>query len=292
MGFKELAFFIMMAGLSGFAGQASAEELKIAVGSEPTSMDPVYHNLTPNFAVARHIFDQLVEQDEKQRLIPGLATEWHAVDDTTWEFKLRPGVRFHDGTPVTAADIEFSIARPATVANSPSSYTIYTKSVKSVEAIDPITIRIRTNGPYPLLPADLSNISISPKKTAEGKSTEDFNSGLATIGTGPYKFVEWVPGNRIVLMRNEEYWGEKPIWDKVTIRPITSGASRIAALLAGDIDMIEDVPTADIAALKKNPKVGLTSSVSNRVIFLHIDTNRDHTPFVFDKAGKPLDRNP
>src|SRR5260370_1388107 len=92
-----------------------------------------------------------------------------AADDTTGEFKLRPGVRFHDGTPLTAADIEFSIARPATIVNSPSSYTLYTKSIKSVEAIDPTTIRIRTNGPYPLLPADLSNISISPRPAAAGQ---------------------------------------------------------------------------------------------------------------------------
>jgi len=271
---------------------APAQELRIAVGAEPTSIDPLFHNLNPNLAIARHIFDQLASQDEKQRLQPALALSWKPLDDTTWEFKLRPGVKFHDGTPLTAEDIVFSIDRADKVPNSPSALSIYTKAVKDIIVVDPLTIRFKTAEPYPLLVEDLSNIAIQSKKAASGKTTDDFNKGVATIGTGPFKFVEWVPGNRIVLARNDDYWGKKPTWKTVTIRPITSAASRLAALLAGDVDFIEDVPTTDIKGLKDNPKVTLAQAVSNRVIYLHLDTDRDVTPFAADKAGNPLPKNP
>jgi len=271
---------------------AAAQELKIAVGAEPTSMDPLFHNLNPNLAIARHIFDQLAAQDEKQRLQPSLALSWKPLDDTTWEFKLRPGVKFHDGTPLAAEDIIFSIDRADKVPNSPSALSIYTKEIASITVVDPLTIHIKTHTPYPLLVEDLSNIAIQSKKAAEGKTTDDFNKGVATIGSGPFKFVEWVPGNRIVFSRNDDYWGKKPYWKTVTIRPITSAASRLAALLAGDVDFIEDVPTTDIKGLKDNPKVTLAQAVSNRVIYLHLDTDRAVTPFAFDKAGNPLPKNP
>ncbi len=281
----------LLVGLA-LSAAAPAQELKIAVGAEPTSIDPLFHNLNPNLAIARHIFDQLAAQDEKQHLQPSLALSWKPLDDTTWEFKLRPGVTFHDGTPLTPEDIVFSIDRADKVPNSPSALSIYTKSVKEIIVVDPLTIRIKTVEPYPLLVEDLSNIAIQSKKAAEGKTTDDFNKGPAAIGTGPFKFVEWVPGNRIVFARNDAYWGKKPYWKTVTIRPITSAASRLAALLAGDVDFIEDVPTTDIKGLKDNPKVSLAQAVSNRVIYLHLDTDRAVTPFAFDKAGNPLPKNP
>jgi len=240
---------------------AAAQELRVAVGAEPTSIDPLFHNLNPNLAIARHIFDQLAAQDEKQRLQPALALSWQPLDDTTWEFKLRADVRFHDGTPLSPEDIIFSIDRADKVPNSPSALSIYTKSIKEITVVDKLTIRIKTAEHYPLLVEDLSNIAIQSKKAADGKTTDDFNKGVATNGTGPFKFVEWVPGNRIVFARNDNYWGKKPYWKTVTIRPITSAASRLAALLAGDVDFIEEVPTTDIKGLKENPKVTLEKAV-------------------------------
>jgi peptide/nickel transport system substrate-binding protein len=275
------------------AGAASAQELRIGLGSEPTSIDPLYHNLNPNSQIARHIFGWFIKQDEKQHLTPdGLVVSWKPVGETTWEFKLRPNLKFSDGTPLTPADVAFSIERAAKVPNSPSAFTIYTKEVKEIVPVDATTFRITTKGPYPLLPNDLSNISIQSKKAAEGKTTDDFNKGIATIGAGPFKFVEWVPGDRLVLERNENYWGEKPAWKRVVMRPIPSSATRVAALLSGDVDFIDEVPPSDIKTLKAKPNVTLAAGVSNRVIYLHIDTHRDKTPFAFDKDGNPLDRNP
>lgn len=280
------------AAVLALASPAGAQELRVALAAEPTSIDPLYHTLNPNNQVARHIFDRLVHQDARQRLVPGLALSWKPIDDATWEFKLRPGVTFHDGAPLTADDIIFSIDRADKVPNSPASFAIYTKAVKGIKVVDPLTLQIKTVTPYPLLPSDLSTIAIQEKRGVEGKGTEDFNKGSAAIGSGPYKFVEWVPGNRLVLARNDSYWGPKPDWGKVIMRPITNNAARVAALLAGDVDFIENVPTADLARLKTNPAVRVVQTVSNRVIYLHLDSNRDRSPFVLDNDGNPLVKNP
>src|SRR5579883_90591 len=274
------------------ARPADAQELRIGLATEPTSIDPLFHTFNPNNQIMRHIFDRLVHQDSRQRLVPGLALSWRPISETTWEFKLRPGVRFHDGTPLTPDDIIFSIGRADKVPNSPASFAIYSKAVKRIDVIDPLTLHIDTGTPYPLLPADLSTIALQSKRAAEGKSSDDFNKGPAAIGTGPFKFVEWVPGTRLVLVRNNDYWGQKPDWAKVTFRPISNSAARVAALLAHDVDFIESVPTPDLGRLKGDPAVHLVETPSNRVIFLHLDTDRDRTPFVFDNEGKPLDRNP
>src|SRR5262245_28960051 len=152
------AFAIAGALAAAAVGTASAQELRIGLSAEPTSIDPLYHTLNPNNQVARHIFDALVDQDPKQHLIPGLALSWKAIDDTTWEFKLRPGVKFHDGNALTPDDIVFSIGRADKVPNSPGSFAVYTKAVKAIEVVDPLTLHIKTAAPYPLLPNDLSTI--------------------------------------------------------------------------------------------------------------------------------------
>ena len=186
----------------------------------------------------------------------------------------------------------FSIDRVPKVPNSPSPFTIYTKQITEKIIVDPYTIRFKTAAPYPLMPNDMSTIFIVSSRAAKGAATEDFNSGKAAIGTGPFKFVRYAKGDRIELARNDAYWGAKPAWDKVTFRIIPSDPTRVAALLAGDVRAIENVPTADLARLAKNPEVTIARTVSYRLIFLHLDTNRDKSPFVTDKAGKPLDKNP
>ena len=118
-----------------------------------------------------------------------------------------------------------------------------------------------------------------------GALTPDFNSGKATIGTGPFRFKQYTPGDRIVFERNPNYWGVKPLWASVTYKPIKAGPARSAALLAGDVDVIEDVPTADIERLKKEDKVTLAQTASNRSIYFHMDQFRDDSPFVKGKDG-------
>ena len=289
--YKRLLSVAVLATLAFAGNPARAQDLTVAIGATVTSLDPHFHALQPNNNIAAHVFNMLIEQDENQRLMPGLALSWTPKDDSTWAIKLRPGVKFHDGSDFTAEDVLATIKRVPWVPNSPSPFTIYTKAIKDVVVVDPLTIEIKTDGPYPLLPNDLSSFYIINKKAVQAP-TDDFNRMTAAIGTGPYKFTDYARGERIVLERNEGYWGTKPEWKKVTFRLITNPAARVAALLSGDVQMIEAVTTADIDQLKKNANITLAQAPSNRVIYLHMDHQRDATPFVTDKAGKPLGKNP
>jgi len=272
---------------------AVAQNVSVGVASNPTSVDPHYHNLSPNNALAAHIYDTLVKRDANNRLTPGLAVSWKLIDDTTWEFKLRPGVKFHNGQDFTAADVVYSIARPAKVVNSPGSFAVYSRPAKSVEVVDPLTVRIKTDGLYPLLPTDLSVVYIVPASLGEGASTEDFNSGKNAIGTGPFKLGAFKPGDRAELVRNDAYWGRKAHWQNVSYRFIANNGARVAALLAGDVALIEAVPTTEVATLRKDPKVQISEINSARIVFLWFDHSREGpTPFVKGPNGEELTKNP
>ena len=269
----------------------AAADLTIGIGADVTAIDPHYHNLTPNSNVAAHIFDYLVLRDERQKPIPGLAESWRTVDPTTWEFKLRKGVKFHDGSDFTAADVVASIERVPLVPNSPSPFTVYTKQIKEIVVVDPYTIRFKTATPYPLMPTDMTQVAMISKQAAKA-STEDFNSGKAAIGTGPYKLVRYAKGDRIELARNDVYWGGKTPWEKVTLRLLPNDASRVAALLAGDVQAIEYVPTTDVARIRSDKQLNVYKIIADRLIFLHMDSDREISPYVTDKDGKPLAKNP
>ncbi|MBL8482728.1 MAG: ABC transporter substrate-binding protein [Rhodocyclaceae bacterium] len=275
------------------AAQArDADDLVVGFAADVSSLDPHFLNAVPNVAAAAHIFDALVHVDPDGKLVPGLALSWQAVDPTTWEFKLRRGVKFHDGSEFTAEDVVFSLDRPAKVVNSPGPFTSYTRQIAAKQVVDAYTVRLKTPAPYGPLPLDLTTIYMVSKKAAAQASTEDFNAGRAAVGTGPFKFVAFRRGESIELARNDAYWGGKPAWQRVTLRLLTNDAARTAALLAGDVDAIEAVPTPDIARFKSNPAFRLEQKVSWRTIFWQMDLSRDQTPFVTDKAGRPLPHNP
>jgi peptide/nickel transport system substrate-binding protein len=292
-------FFLAAMAAGFFAGAASAEELRIGIFSEPSSKDPHFHNLGPNNAFMTHVFGRLIEMDHNQKLVPSLAESWKPINDTTWEFKLRKGVKFTDGTTFNADDVIYSFNRAAEYTGGNSSFRTYLKG-KTFKKIDDYTVHAFSDEPYPLMPVDLAQPAIvSSKLKGTGKpdvngglTVQDFNDGSAMVGTGTYKFVEWKKGDRIVLEPNPNHFGEKAKWDKVTIKPIPSAPARVAALLAGDVDMIDNVPTSDVDRLKKEKKVALSSGISNRIIYLHMDQFRDVSPFVTDKSGQPLKKNP
>lgn len=264
--------------------------LRIALASEPSSIDPHFHVTTPNMALSTHIFDRLVHTNERQELVPGLATSWSQVDPLTWEFKLRAGVTWHDGAPFTADDVIFTFERAGNVPGSPSGFGLYLKG-KTITRIDDLTVRIATAQPYPLMASDLAAIAVVSRRHGAGASTADYNSGKAAVGTGPYRYAQFVPGDRIVFTANPAYWGPLPSFENVIHKPIRAGPARVAALLAGDVDVIEDVPTADIARLRSESKVTLAQSPSYRVIFLQADQWRETTPFANGKDGSAI-RNP
>jgi peptide/nickel transport system substrate-binding protein len=269
-----------------------AQEFKMALSSPPTTMDPHFYNLFANLNVSDHVFECLVTMDADSRIIPALAESWTMINDTTWEFKLRRGVKFSDGSELTADDVAFSMERPSFAVNSPGKFDVYTKAIASKKIIDAHTIRFITKEPYPLMLSDLTSIYIVSKKAVDGIASEDFNSGKGMLGTGPYKFIKFLRDDRVELERNDSYWGKKPAWSHVTLRFIPNGATRIAALLAGDVQAIENVPTPDLARIRADSSVSLSTKVSHRLIYLYPDVARDKTPFVTDKDGKPLDKNP
>src|SRR5207253_5533796 len=218
-----LAAFVAF--IAGHGAGAAEREVAIGLQSPVTSMDPHYHNLSPNNSLLIHIFEPLVYRDADMKLKPALATSWKPLDDLTWEFKLRRNVRFHDGTPFTAEDVVATYKRVPNVPNSPSSYATFTKPIVETRIVDPYTIGFKTAAPHVLMPSDLAAVYIVPKAVAEKAATEDFNSGKAAIGTGPYKLVEFIPNQRIVLKANYGYWGGEEPWETVTFKMLSNPAA-------------------------------------------------------------------
>lgn len=287
----DCALLMLFAAAGALPLSVPATDLAIGIAADVTAIDPHYHNVTPNNNVAAHIFDYLVLRDERQKPIPGLAVSWRTIDPTTWEFKLRKGVKFHDGSEFTAADVVAAIERVPRVTNSPSPFTAFTKQISELIVVDPYTIRFRTATPYPLMPSDMTQVAIISKSAAKA-TTEEFNNGKAAIGTGPYRLLHYLKGDRIELQRNDSYWGGSTPWERVTLRLLPADAPRVAALLAGDVQAIENVPTADVATLGNDRRVTLYRTVADRLIYLHMDSEREVSPFVTDRDGKPLARNP
>lgn len=286
---------VAAAGLALFAGQAAAQTATIAVGAPVTSLDPHYHQLSPNNAIADTVFDRLVNNDVQLRNIPGLATEWRAVGPTVWEFKLRPNVRFHNGNAFTADDVVFTLQRLPNVPNSPSSFAAYSRPITRIEVVDPLTIRFHTAQPYPLLPLDMTNVRIVDQETVQNATTADFNEVRAAQGTGPYRVVSHRNGDRIEFERFDGHWGERAPFQRISYRMITNDAARTAALLAGDVDLIDQVPTSDLANLRRNQNIRVAEMVGLRLIFLgldHLRAESENSPFVTDNDGRPLGRNP
>ncbi|MBL6454777.1 ABC transporter substrate-binding protein [Belnapia sp. T6] len=272
---------------------AGSQTLTMGVGAPVTSIDPHYHQLSPNTAVAEMIFSALTQTDAHARVTPDLAESWRPVSDTVWEFKLRQGVTFHNGSPFTAEDVAFTFERVPKVPNSPSSYAIYTRPITRVEIVDSHTLHLHTAVPYPLMPVDLASVKILDRETHATATTEAFNAGPMAIGTGPFRMVSHRNGDRIEFERNDGYFGARPAWSRVNYRMITNDAARTAALLAGDVDVIDQVPTSDLAKLRNDQRLTLAETTGLRIIFLSFDHIREESsPFVLDNEGKPVPRNP
>ncbi|MBI1621618.1 ABC transporter substrate-binding protein [Aquamicrobium zhengzhouense] len=283
---KILATAALAASVAFIPVSAMARDLTVGLAASTTSMDPQFYVVGPNSAMARNIFDGLVNQDARQQIEPALAESWERLGETTWEFKLRAGVKFHDGSDFTAEDVIASIERvPVAATNSPSSFAPYVKAIKEVVEIDPLTIQIKTDGPTPLLLNNLSRISILPAEQAQ-TTTEEMNKGNGVIGTGPFKFVSWTPDAEIIVERNENYWGGEVAWDKVTFRIFKNNSARVAAILSGDVDMIESIPTADTRRLERTADLKVIKATGNRLMYLHMDQDREEAPFAKDAEGK------
>ena len=285
------ASIVALLATTALAGSALARDLVIGRVAEQSSIDPHFNNAGNDTPTRKFIYDSLVDFDAKQNMYGTLALSWETVDPLTWIVHLRPNVKFHNGDVLTAEDVKFSIDRVPTVPNSPSSWERLRGDI-SVEVVDDLTVKVTSATPSPLLIEQFGQIPIISKSAAENAETSDFNDGVAAIGTGPYKYVSWTRRDNVKFSRFDDYWGGKPEWDNVTMRFIPNAAARVAALLSGDVDVIDAVPIQDIPRIENDPNLRVWSTPTVRITYLVMDQGRDVTPFLTDTNGKPLTENP
>ncbi len=286
-------FVLALLAMAGpLARSAEAQHLTIGMASSIVALFPHFYNASADKTLAIHIFDWLVDFDRNVKLIPGLATQWHDISPTEWEFTLRPGVVWQDGTPFTADDVAFTIGRVPHIPNSPGGFDGFVQAITKVEVVNPLLIRFHTASPYANLPLDLASIAIVSRHAGQGATTEDYNSLKAAIGTGPYRVVKYVAGDRVELERNDKWWGPKPEWSHVTVRTITAAAPRTAALMSGDVDLIDSVSTSDLPLLRKDRRFTVYSSPSLRTFDLRLNYTPANPPYIADNDGKPMAQNP
>ena len=290
--FLQTAAALAAVALPARAQTARLTELNFGRATEHSSIDPHFSQTGPNNATASGMFERLVSFTATNQLQPCLAVSWTTLDPLHWEIKLRPNVVFHDGTPFTAKDVVYSLERVRHILRSPAPWTHAVTNVAAAEPVDALTLRIRTPAPTPLLMEQIGLIYMLPASLGDGVGNDAFNSGKAAIGTGPYRFISWVPNDRVVMQANPAWWGGKPDWQRITLRFIPNNAARLAALLSGQVDLIDSVPPVDALQLDRNDQVKLFSSPTNRIIYMAVDAARDESPFVAARDGSKLPHNP
>jgi peptide/nickel transport system substrate-binding protein len=261
---------------------AEARTLKWARSGDALTLDPHGQNEGPTTSLGQHIYEALTERDHTGKLGPALATSWRVLpnDPTVWEFKLQPGVKFHNGATMTADDVVFSYER----AMQPTSdFKGYLSSVEKVSKVDDLTVQIKTKGPNPLMLNNTTSIYIMSKAWAEAnnatkaqdfKNKEENFAVRNAMGTGPFTLVSRETDVRTVMKRNDNYWNRSKVPLEVTelhFVPIKADATRVAALLSGEVDFVQDVPVQDIERLRSAPKMRVTEGAENRTIFFGMD---------------------
>ncbi|MEM9900267.1 MAG: ABC transporter substrate-binding protein [Pseudomonadota bacterium] len=261
------------------ASAASAETLRWARAGDALTLDPHAQNEGPTSALAHQIMEPLVMRDMTGAIVPALATEWGPSEDdpNVWVFTLRDGVTFHDGAAFDSEDVVFSLNRAMT---DNSDYKELLASVVEVRADGPLTVEIETDGPNPIMPNNLTNMFIMDKDWAEANGAvevQDYEGGETTFaslnanGTGSYRLISREPDVRTVLEINQDYWGtgEFPMEiTRIEYTPIQNAATRVAALLSGEVDFIQDVPVQDLERVASTDGLDVRTAPQNRVIFL------------------------
>jgi peptide/nickel transport system substrate-binding protein len=271
----------LLATMGFFAGAADAKPLKWARSGDALTLDPHAQNEGPTHNLLHLIYEPLVLRDIDGKLLPTLAMSWRVTSDpTVWEFKLRANVKFHNGSAFDADDAVFSLNRAL---QPTSGMRGLLTSVDTVTKADPLTIHIKTKGPNPLLPAYLTNLFMMDKEWSEANNTttvQDFKEKKDnyavrnTNGTGAYALVSREQDVKTVVKLNDTYWGKGqfPLGpSEITYLTIKSDATRIAALLSGEVDFVQDVPVQDIARLEKTPNLKVNFGPENRSIFFGMD---------------------
>ena len=291
---KRAAAAALFAGLL-LGAAAHAATLRFADQGDAISMDPHSLNETLQLNITGNIYEPLVGRGKKLELIPLLATSWKQTSPTLWRFNLRKGVKFHDGSPFTADDVIFSYERGK---GEGSDVKTYVGPIKEIRRIDDFTIDIVTTEPFPILPDTINSWYMMSKAWCEKNNATtpvDVRKGkenAATMkanGTGPFMLKAREPGVKTVLVDNPNYWEkvESNVTEAV-FTPIKNDATRVAALITGEIDMMEPVPLQDIEKLKANGDLVILQGPELRTIFLGMDQSRDELLFSNVKGKNPF----
>jgi peptide/nickel transport system substrate-binding protein len=268
LGFLGLAGLVMLTPVSTPA-QTKDETVVYAIQSDVPNWDPPNSVVRESIVLGYNVFDHLAARDLKTGKVgPNLATSWRSVDETTWEVKLRPGVKFHDGTPFTAADVKATFERVLDERNKLIARGNHAK-IKSVEVMDDLSVRFRTDGPYPLFVERLTAQVIQSEKAIREKGHDWMQEN--PIGTGPYKLVKWTRKQEHLLVRNDDYWGAKPSFKFARVRVIPEQATQIAELLSGGVDVIKAVPPDQINIITNSKAARTSTSPILRTAFLSLD---------------------
>ena len=292
---RKMAATALFVALSAAGVVASAQTVRIANQGDALSMDPHSLNETLQLSVTGNVYEPLVGRNKDLSLTPMLATSWKQTSPTVWRFELRKGVQFHDGTPFTADDVVFSLARTQVEGSDMKSYT---NDFKEVRKIDSHTVEIETKTPFPILPDVLSLVYIMSKKWCETnqatvpvdrrKGVENTASFKAN-GTGPFRVRERQPNVRTVFTRNGSYWGKiEGNVTEVVFTPIGNDATRVAALLSGEVDVMEPVPVQDIDRVNSSANTRAVTGPELRTIFLGMDQKRDELLYSNVKGKNPF----
>ncbi|HSV46429.1 MAG TPA: ABC transporter substrate-binding protein, partial [Ramlibacter sp.] len=281
MKIRQLATLLAAAALLTLGAAAQAVTLRVSNVGDAVSMDPHSLNESLQLSFTASFYEPLVGRGKDMGIVPLLAKSWKRNAPTVWRFSLRPGVKFHDGTPFTADDVVCSFKRAA---GDGSDLKAAISSIKDVRKIDDLTVELETSAPNPILPEALTTVYILSKKWCEENRAEkpvDKRKGIENQasfkanGTGPFRLRERQPGTRTVLVRNGSYWDKiESNVDEVVFTPIGNDATRVAALLSGELDLMEPVPVQDVEKLKS---AGFTvmQGPELRTIFLGMDQKRD-----------------
>ncbi len=262
------SLFLFIPSIGG--AQVSGGTVTYAAGADPDSLDPANAESNPSEAVNRMMYENLVRFDAKLKIVPGLALKWEqAKDGMSWTFFLRKGVKFHDGTPFNAEAAKVFFERMIGP-EKPSRAGLYTPFVKSVDVVDEYTVKVNMIAPFAFF---LNNIAHSASGIISPAGLKTYGKDIArrTVGTGPFKFVEWVHGDHLTMVRNDDYWGGKPYLDQIIFKTVKEDSARVMMLQSGDAQLIVRIPSEDIPRLEKDANVKLDSTETLRTLYLQIN---------------------
>jgi len=262
--FLVLGLFVA-SGINSIA--AGKDSINVAVAAPPSTMNPHGTDSDSNQSVMGNIFEGLLYRNTAGKLLPGLATSWERIDALTWRFTLRKGVKFHNGNDFTWEDVKYSFER-LKVPHPVSVFISFGKMIKSVETVNnnPWVIDVKTTISVPYFAQNLHQIFIMDKESTETRSLGEI--GQNPIGTGPYKFVEWVKGSYLKLTVNENYWGEAPSIKNAEITPITEPSTRLAAIVTGQVDILQGIPVELFETVANNINIEVITRPARRCIYL------------------------